>query len=100
MQEAELRRLEETAAREAALQKEKYEEEEIRKKKLEEEVYTCSVFYFLDQAVLDLCLLDWCIGTFIRFMRPVSVFLSGNYHMLLESSCDKSLCGSACCTRT
>ncbi|CAA7391870.1 unnamed protein product [Spirodela intermedia] len=39
MQEAELRRLEETAAREAALQKEKYQEEEIRKKKLEEEEF-------------------------------------------------------------
>ncbi|CAA6656317.1 unnamed protein product [Spirodela intermedia] len=39
MQEAELRHLEETAAREAALQKEKYQEEEIRKKKLEEEEF-------------------------------------------------------------
>ncbi|KAF0924334.1 hypothetical protein E2562_010027 [Oryza meyeriana var. granulata] len=36
-QEAELRRLEETAAREAALEKQKQEEEERRKKQLEEE---------------------------------------------------------------
>lgn len=38
LQEAELRRLEETAAREAALEKQKQEEEERRKKQLEEEV--------------------------------------------------------------
>ena len=37
LQEAELRRLEETAAREAALEKQKQEEEERRKKQLEEE---------------------------------------------------------------
>ncbi|KAL6846733.1 hypothetical protein ACP4OV_024181 [Aristida adscensionis] len=37
IQEAELRRLEETAAREAALEKQKQEEEERRKKQLEEE---------------------------------------------------------------
>jgi hypothetical protein len=39
LQEAELRQLEETVAREAALEKQKQEEEERRKKQLEKEVF-------------------------------------------------------------